>query len=240
MSSILEVVENEVEKRRGVVGGKYSSASNGIYVPQTNGEIGWYSEIFAKYFDDARLRYPDVDALFWANYTDGVLEYLPYPTVFSYTVPADTTAGTTYLVANGKVIQNWNTTTKTDVTGTLTIPNLLNRDHCLVLSGNIRIEGATAAVNANVKLLPALLRNANIPEELTVDSIANLWGQYAPRNLLPNNVTGSPVTIDTTVLDRTGVKCRDVALVINVATAPATDITVSLSITGKKVLHKWE
>ncbi|MEM2698526.1 MAG: hypothetical protein QXF17_04315 [Ignisphaera sp.] len=220
---------------------RYRYRAFDLYMPsQLTGSIAaGESEIFTvKFPDEPNVRAIDIDSQYWANYVDGAISYLKRPTTYSVTVPAGTAANTTYLVADGKIIKNWDQSGFTDVTGNVQVPNLLSVENAYVLLGNLDIAGATAGVTANIRILPPLTRNSQLPGSPTdLNSIVQLWSQSS-LTLLANDATAAS-TIPVTDFDLTGLKCRDIALVVKVVTAPAADTAVSLSFTGKVVAHKW-
>lgn len=205
---------------------------------QTGVAAGGQSEILLRIFNDPRLRYLDLDSQYWLNYYVGVAGYLPRPTRFAYVVPAATPANTTFLVANGKVIKNWNLASASEVTVSPSPPNLLNPDHSLALFGNLSLSGATTEVSANIMIIPPLTPNNKLPETFDINDVIKLWADNGV-NLLAADATAA-VTVPVSDLDPTGLKCRDIALVIKVVSAPAADTTIALDITGKKVFHKFE
>lgn len=196
------------------------------------------SEIFTKLFDDYRPKVIDLDSQFWANYYLGALGYIPNGTEYAFTVPAGTAVDTTYLVADGKVIRNWLTNSPVDDTPSTPPPDLLGSNTALVLNGNLTFTGATG-IGVNAIIIPPLTRDEDIPEGRTLSDIINLWKQYKTNTLLVADATGS-ATVPISNFDPTGLKCRDIALVIKVTTSPAAATTVRLGFTGKKVQHKWE
>jgi hypothetical protein len=192
---------------------------------------------FAKGKGIEPTRLVPVDQYYWQNtltsaYVYGVLN-------LSFTVPSGTTAGTTFLVADNKVIRNAHSDNPTAVSGTYN--NRIHDINHALITGSLTLSGATADVKAVPLYIPVIAGSGSKNEnEFTTSHWNNIIGRVTntPDTVIPNaNSLGTWVTTATTYnpedydpINRAFV-FGDIALYIYVATAPADDVTVSL--TGK-------